>query len=159
MFSFIDWAGFTYKSQFLLMCVQVHSLLVTCLLLLSFYLGPKVITLSRFHCRLHPYKPNTHFYLNLQPPNPLPKNTKPQLLVLTITSEQWPPVYNDQPDPHFSKINSNFWWTTFEQRPPNEQRSPFEQRHPPPRTKTTLWPTATFLSPNDGCCTQVWLCS
>ncbi len=57
--------------------------------------------------------------------------------VLTTTSEQWPPVNNNQPDPPQYKINTNFWWSPSELRPP--------------------WTNGHFLSPKGGRCTQVWL--
>ncbi len=55
-----------------------------------------------------------------------------------VKSEQWPTLYNDQPDPQLSKINSIFLprnnpWTT----------TPFEEQ-------------PLILNPKGGRCTQVW---
>jgi hypothetical protein len=57
--------------------------------------------------------------------------------VPTTTSEQWPPVYNKQPDPQFSKIDSNL----FEQLVNNDH----------------LLNNGHFFSPKGGRYTQVWL--
>jgi hypothetical protein len=51
------------------------------------------------HLKLNLFKLN-HISLQLQP-----STAKP---VLTTTSEQQPPVYNDQLEPLFSKSESNF---------------------------------------------------